>query len=207
VLHKLEGLYAITDEQLTPDETVLAQVEEALEHGVGIIQYRNKSASDDAVESICRQLQYLCHQYDALFIIDDRAALANKLGADGLHIGKDDMSLAEARRLFPHGIIGVSCYGSLRKAKAAEAEGADYVAFGSFYPSPTKPHSGVVSLEVLERAKAELSIPVCAIGGINVTNVHLVAAKKPNMISVVSAIFEGNIKQNIMQLQQGIAVA
>jgi len=127
---KLEGIYAITDEVLTPDESVLKQVAAALESGVKIIQYRNKSASDTQVESICSALQSLCTEHDAIFIIDDRPHLAHKIKADGLHIGKDDMDLKQAREIYPEGIIGVSCYGSTRLAKEADAEGAEYVAFG-----------------------------------------------------------------------------
>jgi thiamine-phosphate pyrophosphorylase len=127
-----------------------------------------------------------------------------KIDADGLHIGKDDITLQEARAIFPKGTIGVSCYGSIKKALEAQGEGADYVAFGSFFPSPTKPHSGIVSMSVLRKAREALSIPICAIGGINVTNIHEIAAYHPDMISLVSAVWEGDIKRNITQLRQGI---
>ncbi len=206
MLQKLKGLYAITDEVLTPDETVYEQVRSALQAGVSIIQYRNKTAPDSKVEAVCKSLQMLCRDHGALFIIDDRADLARRIGADGLHIGKDDMQLAEARRLFPEGIIGVSCYGSVKKAKEAQEEGADYVAFGSFFPSPTKPHSGIIPLKVLDKAREALEIPVCAIGGIDMTNIHEVAEKKPHMISTVSAVFKGDIAQNVAHLRQGMNI-
>jgi thiamine-phosphate pyrophosphorylase len=202
----LKGLYAITDEKLTPDDTVVAQVQTALQAGIKILQYRNKTNSDDEVENICIQLQSLCKAHDATFIIDDRPHLAKKINADGIHIGKDDMSIQEARIIFPKGIIGVSCYGSVRKALEAQNEGADYVAFGSFFHSPTKPHSGIVSMSVLKKAKDALSIPICAIGGISVTNIHEISAHTPDMISVVSAVFEGDIKDNIVQLTQAMKV-
>ncbi len=204
--HRLQGLYAITDEVLTPDATVVKQVKTALEAGANIVQYRNKSADDAQVETICRQLQHLCQEHGALFIIDDRPMLAQKINADGLHIGRDDTPLIEARRIFPHGIIGVSCYGSIRKAKEAQKQGADYVAFGSFFPSPTKPKSGVISMSVLQKAKEALSIPVCAIGGINSSNIHEIASHKPDMISVVNDIFNGDIKRNITHLKQGMNI-
>ncbi|MCL4430767.1 MAG: thiamine phosphate synthase [Epsilonproteobacteria bacterium] len=200
----LKGLYAITDEKLTPDDTVVAQAQTALQAGIKILQYRNKTNSDDEVENICIELQALCKAHDATFIIDDRPHLAKKINADGIHIGKDDMSIQEARVIFPKGIIGVSCYGSVRKALEAQNEGADYVAFGSFFHSPTKPHSGIVSMSVLEKAKEALSIPICAIGGISVTNIHEISAHAPDMISVVSAVFEGDIKDNIVQLTQAM---
>ncbi len=204
--NRLEGLYAITDEVLTPDATVAEQIETALESGVRIIQYRNKHADDAQVKPICIELQKLCRKHNALFIIDDRPQLAQQIKADGLHIGKNDMNIKEARALFPEGIIGVSCYGSVRLAKQAQEEGADYVAFGSFFHSPTKPHSGIVSMSVLEKAKNALDIPICAIGGINISNIHEISAKKPHMISVVSAVFQGDIKQNINHLKQGMNV-
>ena len=203
----LKGLYAITDEKLTPDNTIVEQVQTALTAGVKIIQYRNKTNSDDEVENICIELQALCKAHDAIFIIDDRPYLAQKIKANGLHIGKDDMSIQEARVIFPEGIIGVSCYGSVRKALEAQDEGASYVAFGSFFHSPTKPHSGIVSVSVLAKAKAALSIPICAIGGINITNIHEISAHAPDMISVVSAVWEGDIKRNILQLTQGMKVS
>lgn len=203
---KHRGLYAITDDILTPNETILDQVKIALDAGVKILQYRNKVSTDDEIEPICYKLQTLCSQYDALFIIDDRPLLAQKIGADGLHIGKDDMSLTDARTLFPNGIIGVSCYGSIRKALEAQNEGADYVAFGSFYPSPTKPYSGIVSKNVLEKAKQSLKIPICAIGGIDVINIHEIGSYKPELIAIVSAIWKGDIQRNIKQLKQGLNV-
>lgn len=203
----LKGLYAITDEKLTPDNTVVAQAQTALQAGVKILQYRNKTSSDGEVENICIELQSLCKAHGATFIIDDRPHLAQKINADGIHIGKDDMSIREARVIFPNGIIGVSCYGSVRKALEAQNEGADYVAFGSFFHSPTKPHSGIVSMSVMAKAKEALSIPICAIGGISVTNIHEISAHAPDMISVVSAVFEGDIKRNIVQLTQGMKVS
>lgn len=194
------SLYAITDDYLTPDESVLIQVKESLEAGIDILQYRNKVKSDDEVRNICIELQSLCREYKVPFIIDDRPHLAQEIQADGIHIGKDDMSLSEARKIFTDGIIGVSCYGSVRKAKEAQDEGASYVAFGSFFPSPTKPHSGIVSRSVIQKAKEALTIPVCVIGGISHTNIHEIVKEKPDMISLVSAIYEGCITSNVKNL-------
>ena len=202
----LKGLYVITDENLTPDDTVHSYVEDALKAGASIVQYRNKTKSDEEVEEVCRTLQALCSQYNVPFIIDDRPYLAAKIQADGIHIGKDDMSLDEARKIFPKGIIGVSCYGSIRKAREAQEEGADYVAFGSFFSSPTKPHSGIISMNVLQKAKEAVNIPICAIGGISQTNIGEVAAKNIDMISVVSAAFKGNTQHNVSNLIKGMKI-
>lgn len=201
---KLNGLYAITDEKLTPDESVFSQIEECLRAGIKIVQYRNKTKTDDEVEDVCRSLQALCQQHDAIFIIDDRPYLAQKIRADGLHIGKDDMSLYEAREIFKDGIIGVSCYGSISKAQEAQNEGANYVAFGSFFPSATKPKSGIVPQKVLQKAQERIDIPICAIGGINQDNINEIAQYNPQMISVVSAVFTGNIKENVHKLIKGM---
>lgn len=201
-----KGLYAITDDHLTPHASVLSQVEKALEAGIMLLQYRNKINSDHEIESIVRRLQHLCRLFGVPFIIDDRPHLAQKIGADGLHIGKEDMNFPEARKIFTKGFIGVSCYGSIRKAFEVQNEGADYAAFGSFYPSPTKPHAEIVSMSVLSEAKETLSIPVCAIGGINITNIHEIAAYRPDMISVVSAVWDGDITRNIKQLKQGMSL-
>lgn len=200
----LSGIYAITDETLTPKTTILHQVEEALEAGISLLQFRDKTSSDEEIETLCVHLLHLCRLHDVPFVIDDRAHLAQKIGADGLHIGKDDISLHDAREIFTKGFIGVSCYGSVKKGLEAQNEGADYVAFGSFYPSPTKPHSGVVSMSVLGKAKEALSIPICAIGGINAANIHEISTHQPDMISVVSAIWDGNITNNIQKLQKGL---
>ena len=194
------SLYAITDDYLTPDESVVTQVKESLEAGVDILQYRNKIKSDEEVKDICIELQKLCTEYNVPFIIDDRPHLAQEIKADGIHIGKDDMPISQARKIFTDGIIGVSCYGSVRKAKEAQDEGASYVAFGSFFPSPTKPHSGIVSRSVIAKAKAALDIPVCVIGGISHTNIHEIVKEKPDMISLVSTVYEGCISSNIQNL-------
>jgi thiamine-phosphate pyrophosphorylase len=201
---ELSGLYAITDEVLTPDETVLSQVERALKSGVKIIQYRNKNGSDEEIEPIITALQNLCRIHGATLIVDDRACLVAKLGVDGLHIGKDDISYAEARGIVgEETIIGVSCYGSLSRAKTMQEVGANYVAFGSLYPSPTKPHSGIIKHSVVKRAMEELDIPVCVIGGISQDNIDEVWDLGVDMVSVVSAIFEDDaIEERIEKLQR-----
>lgn len=198
----LQGLYAITDQFLTPRSTLFEQAATALQAGVSLLQYRDKSGTDSEVEGVCVELQRICREHGALFIINDRPHLAQAIGADGLHVGIEDMALSQARRTFPDGIIGVSCYGSIDRARAAQDAGADYVAFGSFFRSPTKPTSKVVPLDVLSRAREALTIPICAIGGINVANIHEIAAHAPDMISVVSAVFAGDIRSNVARLRE-----
>ncbi|ARU48296.1 Thiamine-phosphate synthase [Sulfurospirillum diekertiae] len=134
---QLKGLYVLTDATLTPTESMLEQVERVLKSGVKVIQYRDKYASDEEAEKQCIRLQALCDVYEAIFIIDDRLEIAYRINADGLHVGEDDVSYEEARaRLGEDKIIGVSCYGDLERAKKYANLGADYVAFGAFFPSP-----------------------------------------------------------------------
>lgn len=194
----LKGLYAITDDVLTPFETIKDQIEIALQNGVRVLQFRDKKSSDSEVLSICSDLKKLCDSYGALFVLDDRIDIARELGA-ALHIGKDDISLVEARKSFD-GVIGVSCYGDINRAIEAESNGASYVAFGSFFKSQTKPNSEVVSFDVLVEAKQKLQIPICVIGGINISNIDQFNILKPDMISVVNGIFAGDIAKNCCDL-------
>jgi thiamine-phosphate pyrophosphorylase len=205
---ELSGMYAITDEILTPDEVVVEKVQEALETGISIIQYRNKSKSDDEIREVVKKLRELVvDMYGATFILNDRVDLAIEVGASGIHIGENDMELIQVRKKFD-GIIGVSCYGDIEKAKNSEKLGANYVAFGSFFLSGTKPNSKIVELKILEEAKKELTVPICAIGGISCNNISLIRDKEPDMIAMVSAIWGGDIKENVKMLsaEQGVLI-
>lgn len=200
----LKALYAITDEILTPQESIEKDVETALQSGVNIIQYRDKNSSKDVLRDTAIVLQSICNDYSALFVLNDHIDLAIELHCDGLHIGKSDHERFDEIRKKFDGIIGVSCYGDIPLAKSFEAKGADYVAFGSFFPSKTKPNSNVVPLEVLTDAKEELTIPICAIGGINANNIKMVAQTGVDMIACIDGVFNGDVKENIKNLQKGL---
>lgn len=202
----LKGIYVLTDTILTPKETILTQMERVLQSGVSVIQLREKYASDEEIELTCKALGALCKQYNALFIIDDRVHLAKKVDADGLHVGKDDISYEEARAILgADKIIGISCYGDIQRAQHYADLGADYVAFGSFFPSPTKPHAKVVSLDVLAEAKKVLQVPICAIGGIGEENIEQISQYDIAMYSVISAVYKNDeIEKNIKVLQEKI---
>ena len=188
-MSKLKGLYVITDDNLTPDKSIYEQVEQSLKGGASIVQLRDKHSSDELVMQKAIKLQELCHSYGALFVLNDKIELAIELGCDGLHIGKSDHErFSEIRESFK-GVIGVSCYGDIHLAKEFESKGADYVAFGSFFTSPTKPNSNIVPLETLRKAKEALNIPVCAIGGINTTNIDSVMEQNPDMVSLINDIW------------------
>jgi thiamine-phosphate pyrophosphorylase len=200
---QLRGLYVLTDATLSPAESLLEQVERVLKSGVKVIQYRDKYASDEEAEKQCIRLQALCDVYEAVFIIDDRLEIAYRINADGLHVGEDDVSYEEARALLGEDkIIGISCYGDLERAKKYANLGADYVAFGAFFPSPTKPHAKMVAPEILKMAKEQLSVPICAIGGINAENIEQLSCYDIAMYSLISAVYKDDaIEENLEKLQ------
>ncbi len=185
----LEGLYVISDDLLTPEETIYEQIEESLKGGAKIVQLRDKKSDEDHIEQKAIRIQKLCESYGALFVLNDKIELAIKLQCGGLHIGKSDHERFDEIRSKFNGVIGVSCYGDIELAKKFEIAGADYVAFGSFFTSPTKPDSNIVPLEIIKQAKEILDVPVCAIGGISTTNLEQVLDYKPDMISVISDIW------------------
>ncbi len=186
----LKGLYAITDSALIPDHQFSAKVAAALRGGARIVQYRDKRDSPALRLKLATDLVYLCREHGALSIINDDVELAAQVGADGVHIGKDDAALNHAReRLGQGAIIGVSCYNRLDLALEAEKQGADYVAFGAFFPSQIKPDAVPASLEFLRNAKEKLTIPSCAIGGITTENAQALIDAGADMLAVISSVF------------------
>ena len=185
----LRGLYVITDETLIPQNQFSESVEQALRGGARIIQYRDKS--NDIIKRMqqATALKKLCNNYHATFIINDDVELALQIDADGVHIGDQDTTLASARRILGNKIIGVSCYNQLDMAVRAEKNGADYIAFGSFFPSNIKPHAMRADIPLLTRAKQELKIPVCSIGGITLHNALALLEAGADMIAVITDIF------------------
>ncbi len=187
----LHGLYAITDSSLDDDNTLREAVEHALQGGARLLQYRDKSDDHGKRLRQASLLKTLCAQHDALLIINDDVALAKQCRADGVHLGRDDASVAQARAaLGDGGMIGVSCYNQLALARRAQQQGADYVAFGAFYSSPTKPDAVVATLDLLQQAKAELTVPVCAIGGVTVDNAPALVEAGADMLAIISGVFQ-----------------
>ena len=186
----LKGLYAITDGSLTPGPALVPAVEAAIRGGARLVQYRDKSADAARRRQEAAALAVLCRGHGVTFIVNDDVELALDCGADGVHLGREDAALASARvRLGPRTLIGVSCYDSLEAAVSAAHGGADYIAFGSFYASGTKPGAVRAPLELLTEARRALSIPVCAIGGITPENgVRLVNAGA-DMLAVIRGLF------------------
>ncbi len=192
----LKGLYAITDESLTPYEFVDRYVCEAIHGGAKIVQLRDKTLSDEELYPVAKKIKKICKKKGALFVLDDRVVLAKAINADGVHIGGDDASIELAREILgSKKIIGVSCYGDIKRAKEAVKKSADYVAFGSFFVSKTKPHAKVVSQTVLTEAK-KLGVPLCAIGGIEASNAPSLVDAGADMISVINALWSGDVRKN-----------
>lgn len=186
----LHGLYVLTDAALLPDERLLAGVEAAIRGGARLVQYRDKSSDGARREQEARALLALCHAHDVQLIINDDVILAQTVGADGVHLGRDDSALDQARmQLGPRAVIGVSCYDSLQRATDAVRAGADYVAFGSFFASPSKPGAARASLELLQTARQQLTVPVCAIGGITPDNAAILLQSGADMLAVISGVF------------------
>ena len=185
-----QGLYAITDALLIADDSLLYAVEEALIGGAQLIQYRDKSADRTRQLAQAQALNALCQRYNVPLIINDDVELAAACAAAGVHLGRDDAELAVARsRLGKQALIGVSCYNRLELALAAELAGADYVAFGAIFPSPTKPGETRASVALLREARAALRIPIAAIGGITPDNAPLLLDVGADMLAVVSGVF------------------
>lgn len=185
---RIEGLYALTPEQ--PDEaTLLAQVETALAAGLRLLQVRSKLGPDVRARQTARMVA-LCGRYGAMCIVNDDPALAADTGAAGVHLGRDDGTVAEARRMLGAGaIVGVSCYDDLARAQRLRAEGADYVAFGSFFASSVKPNAVRPPLDLLTRARAALDCPIVAIGGITLDTAPLVRNAGADAVAVITDVF------------------
>ncbi|WP_052365339.1 thiamine phosphate synthase [Halotalea alkalilenta] len=183
------GVYAITDSGLTPDdERLFAAVEAALEGGLALLQYRDKSNDQVRRERQARGLAARCAAHGVALIINDDLALAARLGV-GVHLGQQDGSIAAARALLgEQAIIGATCHASLELARRAREEGASYLAFGRFFASRTKPEAPPASLELLGEARA-LGLPCVAIGGIDHSNAAIVRRAGADLIAVVHAVF------------------
>jgi thiamine-phosphate pyrophosphorylase len=186
----IAGLYALTPDLLDTDELV-ARVERALLGGAAAVQYRNKLASPPLRRAQALVLRDLCAAQGTIFIVNDDVDLAFAVDADGVHLGRDDPPLARARRrLGQTAIIGASCYDSLERAATAVAEGADYIAFGSFFPSVIKPDARRAEPSLLTAAKARWNVATVAIGGITLATAPALIAAGADALAVITAVFE-----------------
>jgi thiamine-phosphate pyrophosphorylase len=186
---RLHGLYAITPDWAdTP--RLLAVSEAVLAAGCRLLQYRNKSGDDKLRREQALGLRRLTRRFDALLIVNDDLDLAEACDADGVHLGDQDAALSAARaRLGPERVLGASCYQDPVLAGEAARAGADYVAFGSFFPSPSKPQARRASPDLLAAGKARSNLPVCAIGGITPDDALPLMRAGADMVAVISALY------------------
>ena len=188
----INGLYAITPE--TNDTArLLRDVEAALRGGASMLQYRAKKIAPNLKANQAQPLQVLCKKYRVPLIINDDADLAESMSATGVHLGSQDMPIGEAHQSLLSGmLVGISCYDQLSLAIEAEKNGADYVAFGSFFPSTTKPNAARSSLDLLREAKRIISCPIVAIGGITLDNAPVLIDAGADAVAVISALFDAD---------------
>ena len=182
------GLYAITKTENRTAEQIISDVSEAIRGGIRILQYRDKQPRDAA--TLAGALKELCHAHNIPLIINDDIALAKRIGADGVHIGKEDQQLNYAReQLGTNAIIGVSCYDSIDLAIQAQQLSADYVAFGRFFPSTSKPLAAPAHITTLQLASSSIKVPIVAIGGILPENGADLLTAGADLLAVIGGIF------------------
>lgn len=186
---RVRGLYAIADTAYLPPARLLAAAEAALRGGARVLQYRDKGSDAERRAADAAALGALCRRYGALFIVNDDIDLARRASADGVHIGHDDAPLDAARVRAERMLLGVSCYNDLDRALAAVARGADYVAFGSFFPSRTKPQAVRAAPSLLRAAKTRLAVPLVAIGGVTPENGASLIEAGADALAVISGLF------------------
>jgi thiamine-phosphate pyrophosphorylase len=194
------GLYAITQTDNKSIDTIISEVAAAIKGGAVVVQYRDKNPQNP--QFLGKELLKICHQNGVPLIINDDIELAATLGADGVHLGKDDADIAQAKnRLGSAAIIGVSCYNSVERAVTLQARGATYAAFGRFFPSSSKPLASPAHLEILQNAKRLLNIPIVAIGGILPENGLQLLNAGADLLAVIGGIFDNQPEQSARNYQ------
>lgn len=183
------GVYVITN---GPRDDLIDAVTAAIRGGAKVVQYRDKSGDDTRRLDEARRLAAVCASHRVPLLVNDDLELACLSGADGVHLGRDDSDIAVARaRLGRSAIIGASCYASIERARQLAAAGADYLAFGAFFASPTKPHAQRAKPALLRVARS-LGLPLVAIGGVTADNAHPLIEAGADFVAVISAVFDAD---------------
>jgi len=186
----LKGVYGITSDTDLPEAELLQKLDAVLASGISLLQFRSKSTAQEEKLRLAERVKQYCDKYSVPLLINDDCELCLQINAAGVHLGQSDTALVTARRLLgDQAIIGITCHDSIAKAKQAQQDGADYVAFGRFFASKTKPNAPPADLAVLSEAKKQLNIPIVAIGGINQENGDRALAAGANMLAVIDALF------------------
>lgn len=198
-------LYAVTDAAWTGEKTLIQQVKEALEGGITFLQLREKHLSEEEFLREAVEIKHLTDQYQIPFVINDNIEIAQKAGADGVHVGQDDMPVEEVRKILGEDkIIGVSAH-NVEEAVRAEQGGANYLGVGAVHTTATKENTSAVSMEEMKKICQTVSIPVVAIGGIKKNNMNVLSGTGVDGIAVVSAIFAAkNIKEETKELLEAV---
>lgn len=182
-------LYAVTDRTWADDVTLMEQVKQALDGGITFLQLREKKLSEEEFIKEAQEMKKLAQEYKIPFVINDNIKVALEVDADGVHIGQDDMSVQEARKLLGEDkIIGVSAH-NVKEAVKAQKGGADYLGVGAVCATSTKKDANVVSKEEIKKIKEAVDIPIVAIGGIKQDNIKTLQGTGVDGVAVVSAIF------------------
>ena len=196
----MKGLYVITDCENLSTDRLLAVTEDVLRAGVAVLQYRDKSGDHTKRKYETTELRLLCREYNCLFIINDDVQLAKSANSDGVHLGSGDCDCKNARNeLGPGALIGVSCYNRVEAALAAADAGADYIAFGSFYPSFSKPGTVIAEPDILTQAKRKIALPIVAIGGITPSNCRILIESGADLLAVISSIYQADDPHTAVQ--------
>lgn len=185
----MRGLYLVTPDRDDTDR-LLDATGQALRAGAALVQYRHKTAPPALRREQASALLALCRRHGRRLIVNDHVALCTDLDADGVHVGGLDASVAAVRAaLGPDRIVGASCYGELALARAAQAAGASYVAFGGFYPSVVKKYAVTTPAGIVIEAKAALQVPVVVIGGMTAENARPLVARGADMVAAISSVY------------------
>lgn len=204
-------LYAVTDRRWTGSQPLYQQVEAALKGGATLIQLREKDMDEEEFLKEAREIADLCHSYKKALIINDNVKVALKSGADGVHVGQEDMSASDIRKTVPEDfIIGVTAK-TKEQAKKAEREGADYLGEGAVFPSSTKENAIRITTETLKEICSSVEIPAVAIGGITMENMSALAGGGMAGMALVSAVFaasdiEGETRRIKKKIQEVIHI-
>jgi thiamine-phosphate pyrophosphorylase len=185
----MKGLYIVTPDWDDTDK-LLRVSEQALQGGAALLQYRHKTADAAQRRQQAEALLKLCRRYERPFIVNDYVELCIELGADGIHVGGTDASVAEVRAMVgADKIVGASCYGDLELARAAYRAGASYIAFGGFYPSRVKKYPVTTPPDIVTRAKAQIAVPNVVIGGMTQENAAPLIAAGADMVAAISSVY------------------
>jgi thiamine-phosphate pyrophosphorylase len=188
----MKGLYLVTPDWDDTDVLIKA-TETALSVGVGLLQYRHKTANGELRLEQASALLKLCRQHNVPFIINDYIDLCITLDADGIHVGGTDASVAVVRTLIGKDkILGASCYGDFALAEQAQIAGASYVAFGGFYPSRVKKYEVSTPASIVSKAKSQLTLPVCVIGGMTPENAKPLVKEGADMVAAISSVYSAD---------------